>query len=793
MKKTVSLMLALLLLFSTATAFSACRKKNKNTIETADWKEYVVVYNDAGLAPLNDAVNEVFARLQARTGEKPAREATDEGGDVATDDFEIVIGATDRTATATAKSRIEGNGWCILPTGKKIVIYGTTGLLTVRAVQAFLDTYLPQGGTDAAPTSLAEEVHDDVTEITSETRLVYSADLDAEKGFLGNTGDVETKEENPDAYDYPVVATYQLRETVATACGCLASELRLAKDNAMQKDSEIVVGITTRQITQDLLAKLGNVHRYGILVRDGKVAAAGYNDVTLRLALALLNACIEDGKQSNGTVVLPDDLLLIKEITTDNWFTDFPQPDYEALMLTASEDVGENSVEYYYSGSGVTTENYEDYCAKLVSAGFELYTANTIEGSVYRTYVSEAKRAMLHVTYAAFSHASEQRVTRYKKAIRIVSSPIGAKALTQARLLGKEAFNPVQTFERITDTRITAMQFDRSESKNWGNAFIITLEDGSFVILDGGSGNDNVDSQRLYRVLCDLYQLVHGYPANETDHRIKLAAWYLTHDHWDHAGNFVKFAKAYGAKIDAECMIANLTSDSEDFNSYNPNKIIRNSNNIQILNSFHTNMIYYKVRTGWKFYIRNVEFEVLYTHEDLVPERISYFNDSSTAIRMTIYNTDGQGHKQGTPTTALWLGDTYEKGSQFLRATYGDYLQSDMCQVAHHGYIGCEWELYQLVQPTCLWWPAAYSEVTGEQTDGTSTWKEYVVDRHLYYDLTSVEYIIVCDLQNVTVTVTAEGPQYALDRLYNADIDFNDHTVNQYGSKTVEGGILKIR
>ena len=646
MKKTVSLVLALLLLFSTVTVFSACRKKNKNNIETADWREYVVVYNDGGLTLLNDAVGDVLARLEARIGEKPAREATDDGGDVVTDDFEIIIGATDRAATETAKGRIEGNGWCILPVGRKIVIYGTTGLLTVKAVQAFLDAYLPAGGTDAAPSGLTQEVHTDVTEIASETRLVYSTGLDAEVGTVFD--DVwYTTDENPDAYDYPVVAARQMRVTVADACGCSETDLRLAKDTAAQKDSEIVVGITTRQISKDLLAELGNVNRYGILIRDGRVAVAGFNDVTLRQAVALFNACIQDGKQSNGTVVLPDDLLLVKEKSNDDWFTDFPQPDYSGLTLTASEDVGQNSVEYYYSGTGVTTANYEDYCAKLTAAGFELYTENTIEGSVYRTYVNEAKKAMLHVTYAAFAHAAEQRVTRYQKAIRIVSSPTGLKPLTQTRLIEKEAFNPIQTFEKITDTRITAMKFDRSEAvDNMGNAYIITLEDGSFIILDGGSSHSgSTDHHRLYRVLRDLYYLAHGYAANETDHRIKLAAWYLSHAHDDHANNFIEFAASYGQKIDAERMIANLCSDSETYNSYNPQSHVRN-NITAITGSFKTRMAYYKVRTGWKFYIRNVELEVLFTHEDLCPERLDNFNESSTAIRMTIYNTDGKGNRK---------------------------------------------------------------------------------------------------------------------------------------------------
>ena len=119
MKRTISLILALLLLLSTATVFSACRKKNQTTEETADWNEYVVVYNDAGFSPLGDAVKDVLTRLQARTGESPARESTDDGGDVETEDYEIIIGATDRAATEAAKDRIEGNGWCILPTGKK--------------------------------------------------------------------------------------------------------------------------------------------------------------------------------------------------------------------------------------------------------------------------------------------------------------------------------------------------------------------------------------------------------------------------------------------------------------------------------------------------------------------------------------------------------------------------------------------------------------------------------------------------------------------------------------------------
>ena len=791
MKRTVSLILVLVLLLSTVTVFSACRKKNKSTFETTDWVNYLVVYNSESFTPLGDAVGDVFARLEERIGEAPYRESTDAGGDVETDDFEIIIGNTDRAATATAKSRIESNGWCILPVGKKIVIYGTTGLLTVKALQTFMDTYMPAGGTDQAPVDLQEEIHSDVPMVTiaSGYRLIYDGDLDDDPTCAYGTGSNYT---SPSTLDYPYAAALELQATLVGACGCATNEILVKDDTTKQKSNEIAVGVTSRQVSQDLLTELGNVDRYGILIRDGKIAVGGYNDVTLRQAVTLFNACIQNGKQNDGTVLLPDDFLIAKTKTSGNWFTDFPLPSYSNLTLTASEDVGQNSVEYYYSGAGVTTANYEDYCAKLVAAGFELYTSNTIEGSMYRTYVSEAKAAMLHVTYAAFTHAAEQKVTRYKKAIRIVSSPTGNKPQSQALLIEKDAFNPVQTFEKITDTRITAMQMQRNIG-NFGNAFIITLEDGSFIILDGGASEaGSTDHDRLYRVLRDLYYLAHGYTSNETDHRIKLAAWYLSHSHGDHCGNFSQFAAKYGKKIDAERMLANLCSDSETNNAYNPNNSVRDKitgYTNAFGNSIETRMAYYKVRTGWKFYIRNIELEVLFTHEDLCPERLYYFNDSSTAIRMTIYNTDGQGHRNGNPTTVLWEGDMFQKGCQFMRASYGSYLKSDMGQLAHHGYAGCDWAFYQLVSPTIMWWPAAYQEAIDWSKPSQGEGTVYGVNGRVLYQLQSVEYFIFCDLQNITVTITAEGPQMALDQLYNADS--SNHTVTAYGTYEVPAGIFR--
>lgn len=42
-----------------------------------------------------------------------------------------------------------------------------------------------------------------------------------------------------------------------------------------------------------------------------------------------------------------------------------------------------------------------------------------------------------------------------------------------------------------------------------------------------------------------------------------------------------------------------------------------------------------RLHTGQRFFVRDLEFSVLCTHEDIYPNPLSNFNDSSTAIMMT--------------------------------------------------------------------------------------------------------------------------------------------------------------
>lgn len=109
-----------------------------------------------------------------------------------------------------------------------------------------------------------------------------------------------------------------------------------------------------------------------------------------------------------------------------------------------------------------------------------------------------------------------------------------------------------------------------------------------------------------------------------------------------------------------------------------------------------------KPYAGMKWSVRNVELEVLFTQADLYPKKLTLYNDSSMAFRMTVA---GQ--------TMLWLGDIQTNASDVICAMYGENLKSDMVQVSHHGGNGATEQLYTLIRPTVAFWPCDRANYQG--------------------------------------------------------------------------------
>lgn len=726
---------------------------------------------------------------------------------------EILIGNTGRAETEAALAKIEGEGYYVGVINGKIVLVGTSDALTYQAMLAFA----AQCGADTI--TVAESIVSDVTVYhTDSARFIFANERDGnvamgfEWGYThkrrnenGTTvydkdaaGDpvpqydvafqnsAYSSELNYFAVDYPVKAAVDvycalrdLDEMDYLNHKSFSQDLAVP-DNISVGGLKIHMGITDSEIASEMAAFLtaeygtDTVNAYGYRIENGEVSILAFNDTVLRRAVALFMEDVDNFSDGNGGYAIPTALTYAKTAVADTaWIIDAPMPD---LQLDGAVDLHNNTYQYYYTGEGVDLAAFNTYCAKLVNNGYSLYIQNdNVEGSYFRTYVNSAKTRMVHVIYAAYAHADEQMIgeaqlsTMFDPALRVIVADVDG---TNVNLLPEEWVNGTKSYTKLTDTMITSVNI---EPNNIGNCYVITLENGTFVVMDGGGGGDAAaDAKLLYDTLYALHTKVHGSAPTESN-PITIAAYYLSHGHNDHFVVFNKFANDYAKSasypVRINAVLANFISDDEAYNSYDPN--ISYGRNYLGTSSWYTNsdgtpVLYYKVQTGQRFYLCNVEFEVLYTHGDTYPWGIEYFNNSSTVIRTTIHNggednvtVNDLSDLTVSGTSSIWTGDLQYRGSQVMRATYGDYLESDTVQISHHSGNGAEGELYVLVNARVVFLPCNFSRVNFTGTNNTC-----VVNR-MWLENTHWQYIILHEAYNVTIIVTKDGMQMGLSQMFD--------------------------
>jgi hypothetical protein len=192
-------------------------------------------------------------------------------------------------------------------------------------------------------------------------------------------------------------------------------------------------------------------------------------------------------------------------------------------------------------------------------------------------------------------------------------------------------------------------------------------------------------------------------------------------------------------KLEMDYMIANLPSNeaycSEDFeevgNAMTPNAILK------LQGAVNGGFQLIKPHTGMKFYLANAELETVTTWEDLNPIQTPNTNDTNTVFRMTFTGTNNS-----EKTTMMWLGDANRLQSRFMCATWGTYLRSDVSTVAHHGNVGCEIDLYEMIDPETMLW-THHAKAAQDYLNPASVNKSfrYQVDQYFTYQLASVKRI----------------------------------------------------
>lgn len=770
-RKILSCFLALLMLLGSVTLFSSCGKKDDFGVVFSrgkvdvDLTGYRVVYPDFSLdgqAASTHFVNKVsilVTKLRTATGIAFAAPEQENATASTASDPEILVGKTTREQSVKALEEIDGHGFVIRVIDNKIVIVGTTNTLTLHALDYFVNNFLTGDGSSSVISVNKKVTAENVEMVTlindgeADFTFIYQDGIDDKAGN-------EYSGEDKANFDYPYVALTDIRDKMMSITGNRSSKAFTIKSDAEEvTGNKIMVGGVNDADMVALKSGLA-VTRYGIYIKSGKVLLAAWNDTTLQLCVSLFNDILTD-----ATVVDADgnvDVLLPVNYSTEGlvsakWVTDFPRPEGEGISLYGTTDVQDNSVLFTYKGAGVTSASYLSYCQALESGGYKLLTDSSAEDSIFRTYVNELKGNTLYVAYAAYKYADEYaKEIIAEPCIRITSAPLNSVTLPDENMLNS---NKLNSYEKKTDSLIASMQLDRAAG-NWGLSNIIVLEDGSFIIFDGGGRGENIDDHHyLWDTLTALYTNIHGQAPSKAS-PIHVAAWVLTHDHQDHYGVMHETISYYGStgRLKIDYLIANFSSRTETFNSVNPG--FTTYNNIANLQAkVPGGFKYIKVHTGQKFYFANAEMEVLYTHEDMQPNAMNFFNDTSTVVRVSLQATDGNGNKQGAPVTSVWLGDLCKRGSQTMCAMYGDYLSSDMVQLAHHGYHGAETDLYALVAPEIVWWPADADEFK-VQTAGNSNRWWYKVDHYVAQQLASVKYIVVADKYDFVLPITANGPDF---------------------------------
>ena len=414
----------------------------------------------------------------------------------------------------------------------------------------------------------------------------------------------------------------------------------------------------------------------------------------------------------------------------------------------------------------MSIDSFEAYVRSLIESGYSVLSESYVEGSAFKTLINDNSGISLHIIYSDYKYKQDyiirdDRYVDYKKSIRIIAAP-----LSSAMLPDEDMFEEEQSYTKIADSTLTIIGLE-------GMSYVVRLEDGRFIVVDGGY-NPNSEEIDLWETLVALHTEAYGTAPSE-ENPVCVEAWIITHSHPDHFYTFRGLLKRYGKTepLKIESMIGNFPA----VNILYPTEVDLSDKTINIATMGREKYLselqgfidggfkYIKVHTGQKLYIANVAIEILATYEDQNPQCIKVENDTSTVFRMFISNSDAPDMD---PTSILFLGDAERYESRYLCAMYGSYLESDMVQVAHHGWNGCEWQLYETVQPTVVLFPQRREHLINMLNPSIKddNWYFYA-NYYVTHEIEKVKYILGSEESyRTTLIFTPNGPDY--DNLYDA-------------------------
>lgn len=436
--------------------------------------------------------------------------------------------------------------------------------------------------------------------------------------------------------------------------------------NEVHNDNEyeILVGNTTHE--QSLKCYNGtSIGGAGVYVVGNKIVTVSYTgdglDKCKKHLIDVFKANYKDGR----IVVKVGDL--VKDFGTDGDFVSIPSPDN--LSYSFAEDCQYGQTLFLFENA--TVEAFNNYKAKYTD--FVLVQEKTEAGNHFATY--ECDKGIVNLSFSKADNC-----------IRVIIN----NGTYASPLLRETAATTTKKCEPLVIMHGLGWGTSESDilSHQNGLCLLFRLSDGRFLVVDGGF-NRQKDADDLYKLLVKY---------SPSGMKPTVAGWFITHAHGDHHSTFAsKFVNSYKSKVNIENVFFNPPSNKSSLSALKSAEalVINVTNSIDGCN-------FIRPHVGDRYYIGDAVVDFYYTVELYYPSTFSYYNTCSIMFSVTLGG-------QKTMVTGDCANISFDKAMKM----FGDSLNSDIVQTAHHGYgtgvsDGSSTSVmqgYKYMSPTIVLWP----------------------------------------------------------------------------------------